>query len=177
MKPMTYYVITLSFVLLLLGVPSAAQQQVTTRPQAVVNGADTPELIPDREAFRSLFGMLADRLKNPPSGEFRHSILEPIGLTKDEEAAIVGAANVYGAKEASTARALQVLRAATPHKTLSEVPEARVDAIMTAQGVTLDKVIKDLQDELKPESYQRLLKFIRTTWKSKMSLYPGPKFN
>jgi hypothetical protein len=39
----------------------------------------------------------------------------------------------------------------------------------------LDKIIKDLQSELKPDSYNVLLKFIRTTWKKGMTYYPGVK--
>ena len=156
--------------------PLSGQQAQTTAPAVVIQGSETPELIPDREAFRSLFIMLGDRPDNPPAWALRSALLEPAGLTKDEEAAVVGAANIYAAKSATATRAIKGLREATPHKRLSEVGEGEIDAVMTAQGNALDQIIRDIEGELGPASYQRLLSFVRN-WKKHMAMVPGPKFN
>ncbi len=155
--------------------PLSGQQGQTATPVAI-KGSETPESIPDREAFRSLFASLSDRRNNPPSWSLRSALLEPAGLSKDEEEAVVGAAIIYGAKCETAARAIKKLREATPHKSLSEVSEAEIDAVMTVQGNALDQVIRDIESELGPASYQRLLSFVRD-WKKHMTLFPGPKFN
>ncbi len=173
---MRSWAIALAGTFLLPHMPLSGQQGQSTAPVVVIQGSETPELIPDREAFRSLFSMLGDRPNNPPAWEFRSALLQPAGLTKDEEAAVVGAANIYSAKSATATRAINALREATPHKRLSEVSEAQIDAVMTAQGNALDQTIHDLENDLGPAAYQRLLSFVRT-WKKNMAIVPGPKFN
>jgi hypothetical protein len=162
----------LMIALLWLGQGTADGQQPANAPaRNGIKGSAHPELIPDREAIAMFFIHISDGPAALP-WQARVNLLAPSGLTAEQVAAVINAANVYRAKANAVAAKVKKVKASRLNGALSSNDKTQIDNLMKQQQSELDSVIQNLADEIGREPNERFRSFIEKHFKPTMVYYP-----
>ena len=146
-----------------------ALQAPSTGPNqwVVVDGSKTPELIPDVEAWKMLFQILSD-CSGCPSRDVRAAYLDKTGLSKDELAIVLDAANAQRLVTNDVLRRFQKSKMSNP-RPYSQAVWAQMIAPFAELDVEAERQKKFLEKELSVASFQTLERFVNTKVKSESS--------
>lgn len=147
----------------------APLQAPSTGPNqwGVVDGSKTPELIQDIEAWKMLFQILSD-CSGCPSRDVRAAYLDKIGLSEDELAIVLDAANAHRLVTNDVLRRFQKSKMSNP-RPYSQAVWAQMIAPFAELDVEAERQRKFLERELSVTSFQNLERLVKTKVKAESS--------
>lgn len=130
--------------------PRTIGRQVNTESPVVIDGRETPELIPDRLAYKHFFSALAslDRADGAQT-EARNSYLARLGLSSEDALVVL-------AEAADVRKELDVERL---EQRTSRSAQLRPGLAVETDAI-LDRVSQRLLETLTPDGYERLDAFV-----------------
>lgn len=128
-----------------------------------IDGAKDPASIPDIEAWKILLLRLSDTPRGPSRLD-RVGYVSPAGLSEADTNAVISVANAHLLVVQDVVRRFMVLKR-TIRGEWTSADRYRVKVLFETIDMDVAGRQKALQDQLSPEAYSRLLRFVDTVVK------------
>ena len=162
------------FMLLMLALMSnlSTAAQTGNKPANVIDGAKNPELIPQLEAYKSLFTNLAEG-PSPGGMSFGYSYLKPANLSKEEMNIVIRASNRYKLSVDEAGDKMIKLKKENPTRPYPQNVWNQFYGILSSLDVTAEELRRDIERDISLEAFQKLDRLVETKVKSSMEFIKG----
>lgn len=158
--------------LLMVAIPLLPVHSQTTPPgQREINGAERPDLVPDRKAFMILFLSMSD--KSGTARNTRVSRLRQGGFTDAQATGVINAAIEFRVSYDSIMARTKQVKAANPARPFPPAAIAEFDALFEQGWKALDVTKASLERDLGPKGVEQLRLYLETTVKPNLLVVPG----
>ncbi len=154
--------------------PAGAQVHAhLTQLPVAVDGARTPNLIPDELAYRHFLMAIAERADAPPQSiARRNALIATIGLAPEDAQALISA--LAGLREKLDSNYAGTEQAAADPSLSAAARSAQVSALRASQAVALDQTAASLKTALTYEGWNRFDAYVQQRVKRHIVIYGSP---
>jgi hypothetical protein len=154
--------------------PYPLEEQVPEDPPGTINGAETPELIPDHVAYSLLFDLVANRQTEEEVNHIR-SYMEQVGLdAADSDALMAAAQDYYDRVSLLDTQAAEInFRAHPEHLPLSAEEQDELELLENQQQTVVNDVMASLTNSLSAAGAAQMRQHIDERVKRKTKIFPN----